>query len=225
MDKKITLFGTEFPVMILIGIAVGVIVILLIVLAVILGNNNRKKKRNQVNDSYKMLDQKLRNERNHVMPGTGEIQVSPAINPVMPAVQPANHVQMEEYNRNKTQLLFENNGNPAGRMAMQSPYAAPVIHRVLLTKVGDEAQTYQCGLTDKIIVGRNPACTNLAITNDRAVSEKHCEIGINGNGFYIKDLGSSNGTRMNGERITETKLLTSGAILEIGRYEYRVDAQ
>ena len=83
-------------------------------------------------------------------------------------------------------------------------------------------RTYQCDIVDKIIVGRSAASCNLAITTDNAVSEKHCEISLEDNRFYITDLGSSNGTFLNGNKIHSTVELETGCTLKIGRSVYRL---
>lgn len=36
--------------------------------------------------------------------------------------------------------------------------------------------------------------------------------------YYIEDVGSKHGTRVNGEKITEKKELKNGDIIEIGKY-------
>ena len=53
-------------------------------------------------------------------------------------------------------------------------------------------------------LGRLPECT---ITfDDTNVSRRHAEIRPDGNGFVITDLGSTNGTIVNGNRVTHRRL-------------------
>lgn len=42
--------------------------------------------------------------------------------------------------------------------------------------------------------------------NDPLVSRRHCEVWLDGDGMYLKDLGSSNATFVNGEPVTEARL-------------------
>jgi hypothetical protein len=55
-----------------------------------------------------------------------------------------------------------------------------------------------------ITVGRHPEC-NLVLA-DPNVSRNHAEIRPRGEGFVVVDLGSTNGTRINGVRIDEQEL-------------------
>lgn len=55
----------------------------------------------------------------------------------------------------------------------------------------------------ELVLGR--ACHDFAL-HDECLSRKHCQINANGSDFYIKDLGSFNGTFVNGEKIDNVKL-------------------
>jgi pSer/pThr/pTyr-binding forkhead associated (FHA) protein len=57
---------------------------------------------------------------------------------------------------------------------------------------------------------------------EQSVSSHHCEIMLNGNDVIIKDLNSTNGTYINGEKITE-KSLKAGQILRLGQIEMRLE--
>jgi pSer/pThr/pTyr-binding forkhead associated (FHA) protein len=53
------------------------------------------------------------------------------------------------------------------------------------------------------------------------VSGHHCELSLEDGYWTIKDLRSSNGTKVNGVRVTEQKLLP-GDKLSIARHEYEI---
>jgi DNA-binding NtrC family response regulator len=72
----------------------------------------------------------------------------------------------------------------------------------------------------ELTIGSDPA--NDLILSDATVSSHHCVIGVHPNGYQIKDLGSTNGTRVNDVRI-ESAFLVSGAILEIGSTRVRFE--
>lgn len=65
----------------------------------------------------------------------------------------------------------------------------------------------------RYVVGRNPDAT-LRIPLP-SVSREHCEIVLDTSGLRVKDLGSSNGTFRNAERVKEAKL-APGDVLGIG---------
>ncbi|MFN0007712.1 MAG: FHA domain-containing protein [Planctomycetota bacterium] len=65
-------------------------------------------------------------------------------------------------------------------------------------------------------IGRRPG-QSLQIL-DNSVSGKHAEIVADANGALLRDLGSTNGTRVGGERVTETRLV-NGARVHFGNVE------
>ena len=66
-----------------------------------------------------------------------------------------------------------------------------------------------------IIVGRSPQC-NVFIDNP-AVSHQHAKVYPEGHDYYIEDLGSLNGTYLNGTRVTHS-VLASGDTIAIGKH-------
>ncbi|MCS7034278.1 MAG: FHA domain-containing protein [Phycisphaerae bacterium] len=55
-----------------------------------------------------------------------------------------------------------------------------------------------------------------------SVSSHHCEVLLRGNDVVVKDLNSTNGTYISGERITEA-ILKGGQILRLGQVELRLE--
>jgi pSer/pThr/pTyr-binding forkhead associated (FHA) protein len=76
-------------------------------------------------------------------------------------------------------------------------------------------------LLDKpvLLVGRHEECD--IQLNSRKVSRKHCVIAQVGETLVIRDLGSTNGVRVNGVRVEEGTLRT-GDELAIGNFVYKV---
>jgi pSer/pThr/pTyr-binding forkhead associated (FHA) protein len=57
------------------------------------------------------------------------------------------------------------------------------------------------------------------VLDDPKVSRKHAEIGLYGPEAYVlRDLASSNGTRLNGRRITDRAKLNHGDVIQIGGF-------
>lgn len=70
------------------------------------------------------------------------------------------------------------------------------------------------------LIGRSEDC-HLRPKSD-AISRRHCEISIDEKGVWVRDLGSKNGTLVNGEKITGEHVLRPGDILRVGRLEFEV---
>jgi predicted component of type VI protein secretion system len=76
-------------------------------------------------------------------------------------------------------------------------------------------------LLDKpvLLVGRHEECD--IQLNSRKVSRKHCVIAQVGESLVVRDLGSTNGVRINGVRVEDGALRT-GDELSIGNFRYQV---
>ena len=68
---------------------------------------------------------------------------------------------------------------------------------------------------DKVVVGRHETCD--IVLDNPGVSREHVEIIQEARGFVVRDLGSSNGTFVNAERV-DRKLLATNDVLKIGKY-------
>lgn len=66
----------------------------------------------------------------------------------------------------------------------------------------------------ELALGREDS--NSIVIADVEVSRKHCRIYYEGGVFMIEDLGSTNGTAINGARISHPHLLKQGDILKLG---------
>jgi pSer/pThr/pTyr-binding forkhead associated (FHA) protein len=67
---------------------------------------------------------------------------------------------------------------------------------------------------DSVVIGRTAECD--VILYEAGVSRKHARILIEGAGIWIEDLGSSNGTRVNGETIQKKQALKDGDSISMG---------
>ncbi|GMV80727.1 MAG: hypothetical protein AMXMBFR7_19110 [Planctomycetota bacterium] len=71
---------------------------------------------------------------------------------------------------------------------------------------------------EKVVVGREPTC-EIPIDN-LGISRQHCAFAIKGGAYVVQDLGSANGTFVNGKRIVE-HYLNDGDEVVIGKYILR----
>ncbi len=53
------------------------------------------------------------------------------------------------------------------------------------------------------------------------ISRAHAAIGFDGAGFFMQDLGSTNGTRVNGDRQARVEL-SNGDELQLGKLQLRI---
>ena len=74
-------------------------------------------------------------------------------------------------------------------------------------------------LKPTLVVGRRESCD--IVLRFPNVSGTHCELSIADGRWTVKDLNSSNGTKVNGCRISEGHL-NPGDRVSIGRHEYEV---
>jgi pSer/pThr/pTyr-binding forkhead associated (FHA) protein len=72
-----------------------------------------------------------------------------------------------------------------------------------------------------IFIGRHPEC-DVVITRSRTISRKHCALVQINNSLVIRDLGSTNGVRVNGQRVRKETHFVPGDTLTIGDIEYLV---
>lgn len=79
-------------------------------------------------------------------------------------------------------------------------------------KIDGEERTLGAGITT---VGRS-SDNSVAFPEDSNISRYHAEIEWRDGDFYLIDLGSSNGTTVNGERVTSEKYLSDGDEIVFG---------
>ncbi len=67
---------------------------------------------------------------------------------------------------------------------------------------------------DSLKIGRQASCR--IVFNDSNVSREHAQLRRSADGWKLLDLGSTNGTKINGVKITEEQLLVNGDELGFG---------
>jgi pSer/pThr/pTyr-binding forkhead associated (FHA) protein len=73
---------------------------------------------------------------------------------------------------------------------------------------------------EHLTIGRGPE--NDVTLEDDYVTGAHARLDLQGADLFVTDLGSTNGTWVNGERIGRTKRLAAGDAVRIGATEFRV---
>jgi len=96
-------------------------------------------------------------------------------------------------------------------IAMQPVVAtAPLIEAVLVMQNGERIVLE----TDSLKIGRQATCR--IVFNDSNVSREHAQMRRTADGWKLLDLGSTNGTKINGVKISEEQLLVNGDELSFG---------
>ncbi len=112
----------------------------------------------------------------------------------------------DEESENHTTLLFENEE----------------VFEMILTDQSNPAKFFSFPIRDSVIVGRSARSSQIVLDYDVTISGRHCEIENRGGRFFVRDLQSANGTRVNGIRVmSETELLL-GNLLKLGQVELKV---
>lgn len=76
-------------------------------------------------------------------------------------------------------------------------------------------------LTGPVVIGRSPGAD--IVIGDDFVSGRHARVFQRGNEVVIEDLGSTNGTILNGERLRVPMSLRPGDTIDIGAVRLEVD--
>lgn len=73
---------------------------------------------------------------------------------------------------------------------------------------------------DRILIGRRDSCD--IVLRFPNVSSQHCRLTMEQGYWFVKDLDSLNGTKVNGHRVTR-KRLDPGAKISIGKHIYVIE--
>lgn len=76
-------------------------------------------------------------------------------------------------------------------------------------------------LKTKLLVGRRESCCDIALRFPN-VSSLHCELELVGGYWLVRDLGSSNGTKVNGVRV-RSKWVMPGDELAVAKHRFKID--
>ncbi len=93
-----------------------------------------------------------------------------------------------------------------------------VVQRSPSFEVGDEFRLDSAPLT----VGRGGQ-NDLVLDGDEFASARHVQIEVRGDGVWVQDLESTNGTYVNGSRVAGAQRLDAGDVLRVGETDLGVE--
>jgi len=76
-------------------------------------------------------------------------------------------------------------------------------------------------VTGPVVIGRSPGAD--IVLGDDFVSGRHARVAPSGDSAVVEDLGSTNGTLLNGQRLTVPMKLRVGDTIDIGAVRLKVD--
>ncbi|MFD7028803.1 FHA domain-containing protein [Streptomyces sp. NPDC059917] len=114
-----------------------------------------------------------------------------------------------------TQRLFGWVGKvSAVSSGVRRAWAAEKLPKLLLPPHG--------GLGQALTIGRDPG-SGLRLVHE-TVSRHHAELSLRGGLWVLRDLGSTNGTTVNGQRVTGAAVVRAGDQVGFGTMQYRLSA-
>jgi pSer/pThr/pTyr-binding forkhead associated (FHA) protein len=74
-------------------------------------------------------------------------------------------------------------------------------------------------LKDRLLIGRREGCD--VVLRFANVSGQHCRMTLESGYWFVKDLNSRNGTKVNGQRVIR-KRLDPGSVVAIAKHEFEI---
>jgi|GEM_PF-661192 len=89
--------------------------------------------------------------------------------------------------------------------------------RMEISRSGKVLGAYAADITERIVLGRGAEC-DVRLSGDETVSHRHCELHLAGGTLTVRDLGSTNGTLLDGTPVPGDRAIpvTDGAHLLLG---------
>ena len=95
----------------------------------------------------------------------------------------------------------------------------PVIKVILIQTqpTGGQRSSCRMGEHDTIVIGRRPDMADLVLTGDGAIAGRNCKLYVYNHHLYLEDMNSTNGTWLNGKRLTQPQQVSRGDEIRLGR--------
>ncbi len=137
----------------------------------------------------------------------------------VPAMQEPESAEISE----KTEIMSDYTGQEQDGNSTMMIWEQNAVFEMVLTDMASPVKSFQAPLDRPVVIGRKNGMCDIALDYEKSVSGRHCEISVKGGRFYVKDLQSSNGTCLNGNKVWGESEIFSGDILKLGRLEMRFE--
>ncbi len=92
---------------------------------------------------------------------------------------------------------------------------------VLKSPILDEGKRYELD-SSHLTIGRG-AQNDISLPGDDFASARHARLEPRGDGVWLQDLGSTNGTYLNGAKLERPRRLTAGDVVRVGETDLRFE--
>jgi hypothetical protein len=112
---------------------------------------------------------------------------------------------------------------PGGGAGVQASRPGPRTGRLVVVKSPDIEEGLDFELNSaQLTIGRGRQ-NDLTIATDEYASARHARFEPRRDGVWVQDLGSTNGTYLNGARLDRPRRLTQGDIVRVGETDLRYE--
>ncbi len=116
-------------------------------------------------------------------------------------------------------LEFKGSGQDSRQSVLNTLFISNTADHHKLVRVNDSFSGEEFSLSEiENTIGRTD--DNFILLSDQSISRQHAKIVRDGDEYTLLDLGSSNGTRLNGKPVKSAKKLKPGDVVEFGDIEF-----
>lgn len=115
----------------------------------------------------------------------------------------------------RTEYSLENTSNSKTSVNFKKKEESSIQVTITIISSSPETNTHTVG-PGEYVLGRSSNAEIRLDSTDQYISRRHCLLKIDGSSVLLEDLNSSNGTFVNGERITAETLLENGSFIGLG---------